>query len=280
MDRRKFIKNAAMVGGASSLIGCAAQTHAIPPSRLLDFSKPEDNIYGLLKLMGDLSGKRTYYYQPGRVFVHEDGKLPQHIMNYTGATMREIRKIDEDTYVSQYSGWQLFRDAKTNAIIDKWGNPATGELKNVKHFEFKKSKQSFSVDGFKRPKGFTGDFVWFEKPFVMPWQVIEDQVWAPFEQFSRYTNREGHRRYENAIHTYSGRLSDLQNTKLTSAPSTIASQSQSPFYHWMGYGDKSGHLISTSLGTKSYERDIIPKAFQNAIETRYPGAFQTVFEWS
>lgn len=278
INRRKLIGAATLLGVSASTIVRSPIGHTKARGHL-DFSTPKDNLFGLMKLMGNIAGSRTYYYQPGRVFVHRDGSLPHHIMNYTGATVREIRKIDEVRYLSRYSGWQLFRDPVTNAVIDEWTNPLTAETHAVKHFVFPKSRQSFSATGLKRPDNYKGDFSWFDRPFILPWQTLGDDVWAPYEQFSRYTNREGHARYENAIHTYKGSLADLENGNLTSAPSSIASQSQSPYYHWMGYGDELGHLISTSLGKKSDNMSLFPTEFLGEMNARYPDAFDVSFDW-
>lgn len=278
LNRRNFVGTAAVA--SVSLVACGSKPRSALQQLQLDFSKPEDNLYGLMKMMGDISGSRTYYFQPGRVFAHQDGVLPKLLLNYEGATIREIKKISETEYVTQYSGWQLFSDPVSNTVIDSWTNPITGQAHTVKHFSFPKRKQVFTVDGFKRPEGYTGDYNRFDKPFILPWQILEDRIWAPYEQFSRYTNKEGHERYENAIHTYEGKIADLLNPNLTSAPSTIASQSQSPYYPWMGFEEQAGHMISTSLGKKSTKLSLYPEVFQNEVNARYPGAFETVFDWS
>jgi len=278
MNRRAFLYTSA--GTSISLMACEKTPRSTFEPLDLDFSKPEDNLYGLMKLMGDVSGSRTYYFQPGRVFAHQDGKLPRLLLNYAGATIREIKKISDREYVTQYSGWQLFYDPATNTVADSWTNPLTGKEHNVKHFAFPNRKQTFTVNGFKRPEGYTGEFNRFDKPFILPWQILEDRVWAPYEQFSRYTNKEGHERYENAIHTYEGKIADLLNPNLTSAPSTIASQSQSPYYPWMGYKGYEGHMISTSLGKKSTNISLYPDKFRNDLNELYPEALETVFDWT
>lgn len=278
MNRRKFLGTSA--GASMALSACGKTSNLTTQDLQLDFSKPEDNLYGLMKLMGDISGARTYYFQPGRVFAHQDGKLPTLLLNYAGATIREIQKISDSEYVTQYSGWQLFYNPATNAVADRWTNPLTATQHTVKHFAFPNRKQTFTANGFKRPEGYTGEFNRFDKPFILPWQRLEDRVWAPYEQFSRYTNKEGHERYENAIHTYEGKIAELVNPKLTSAPSTIASQSQSPYYPWMGFENSAGHMISTSLGKKSTKLSLYPDDFLKDLKALYPDALNAVFDWT
>lgn len=279
LSRRIFMGASLSAAMTTTLTACGRTGTSTPPPLDLDFSDPKDNLYGLMKLMGDISGARTYYFQPGRVFAHQDGKLPKLLLNYAGATIRETRKINDTEYVTQYSGWQLFYDPATEKVADQWQNPLTGQTHTVKHFAFPNRKQVFTENGFQRPDGFTGEFNRFDTPFILPWEILEDRVWAPYEQFSRFTNREGHKRYENAIHTYEGQIADLRNPALTSAPSTIASQSQSPYYPWMGFDGFDGHLISTSLGKKSHSFDLYPAGFQADLKARYPEAFDTKFDW-
>jgi len=248
------------------------------PEYKLDFSKPKDNIYGLMKLMGDISGKRTYYFQIGRIFSHEDGRLPIHLLNYTGLTIREIRPNGDDDYISRYGGWMLMRDPVTNEVIDEWVNPWDNDVKEVEHFVTEIGKQVFSTNGLKKPEKFDGDFTWFDREFLLQWSQIGDNVWAPYQQFSLYTDRKGNKRYENAIHTYKGSISELQDPSLTSVISTIASQSQSPYFSWMG-ADNPGHMILTSLGTKLKNIEDVPEYMLDDVTQRYPEVLNINFSW-
>lgn len=281
MPNRRQIVQALTVGAA--LGACSSEVgrpESSPTNRApLDFSVPEDNLYGYLKLFGDISGKRTYFYQPGRIFGHRDGQLPVHILNYSGITLNEVRRIHAGRYITRYIGWMLMRDPKTNEIIDTWTNPWSGEQREIRHFTTTGGKRTHHTNGMEYPPGMKGKSSWFDKPFIMPWQILEDDVWAPNELFAVYTDSEGNERYESAIHTYHGRLSDIENRSITNAPSTIASQSESPYFPWMGGTDLAGHMILTSLGRKLTKLDQIPNSVLEGVEKRYPGQLDTVFPW-
>jgi hypothetical protein len=172
----------------------------------------------------------------------------------------------------------LMRDPSTDEVIDEWVNPLTGAKLKVEHFVTSIGKQRFTVNGLERPPGFKGDFQWFDKPFILPWRQIGDDVWAPYEQFSVYQDRAGNARYEKAIHTYHGKLSALMDSS-TSAPSSIASQSQSPYFPWMKMEAAGGHMILHSAGRKLTGAKEIPARFLGEIEQRYPGAVDKKFDW-
>jgi hypothetical protein len=247
-------------------------------ARTLDFAKPADNLYGLLKLMGDLSGKRTYVLQYGRIHGFAEGKLARHLLNYSGLTTREVRSDGAGGYVTRYGGWMLMRDPVTDAVIDEWLHPLTGAVVPVEHFVTTIGKQNFTADGLKRPPGFKGDFLWFDKPFVLPWRTIGDDIWAPYEQFSVYQDSAGNARYEKAIHTYHGKLSQLAD-RTASAPASIASQSQSPYFPWMKMAAAGGHMILHSAGRKLAGAHEIPDRVRRDVERRYPGAIDRAFDW-
>jgi hypothetical protein len=273
--RRSLLSSLALTATAPMLVAAAPK---LSKARKLDFAVPADNIYGLLKLMGDLSGERTYVLQYGRIYGFSEGKMARHILNYTGLTTREIRQDSTRSYVTRYGGWMLMRDPATDQVIDRWTSPLTGESLPIEHFVTSIGRQRFTENGLVRPPGFKGDFQWFDKPFILPWRVIGDDVWAPYEQFSVYKDRAGNSRYEKAIHTYQGKLSALTGTG-TNAPSSIASQSQSPYFPWMKMEAAGGHMILHSAGRKLASAAEIPPGFARDIERRYPGELMKKFNW-
>jgi hypothetical protein len=255
----------------------AAARVEMSPSSSLDLAKPENTVYALLKLMGDVGGSRTWLLQHGRIHGVEQGGRTRHLLNYTGLTTREIRRIAASRFVSRYAGWMLFRDPLTDAPIDSWVNPFTDERVTVEHFVTKIGRQVFSASGLERPSGFEGTFTWFDRPFRLPWQIIGDDIWAPYEQFTTYRDATGHDRYELAIHTYLGKLSQLTDAS-SSAPASVASQSQSPFFWWMKQPDNGTHLILHSVGRKLASRSEIPPSVAEELERRFPGIMTVRFD--
>lgn len=279
MINRRYFTQALALGTAALSSSIANADAKEGQRRGLDFTKPEDNLYGYLKLFGDISGTRTFFYQPGRIFGHRDGELPVHLLNYSGVTLNEVRRLNEGRYVTRFIGWMLMRDPQSNEIIDQWTNPWTEEKKDIRHFSTEGGMRTHHLNGMEYPPGGEAKYSWFQKPFVMPWQILGDEVWAPNELFAVYTDSRGNKRYETAIHTYHGSLTDIENTALTNAPSTIASQSESPYFPWMGGASLEGHMVLTSLGRKLTRIDQIPNDILEAVEKRHPGGLDTVFPW-
>ncbi len=278
LTRRNVIAGAAAIPVAASVLAPASLL-AHPANAPLDFMDPADNLYGLLKLMGDLSGARTFYYQPGRIYSSRVGELIRPILDYTGLTVREIRRQDNGDYVSRYRGWMLMQDLATGAVLDEWVNPISGRKQKVEHFVSEIGHQRFTPQGFERPKGFKGEFTWFDRPFVLPWEIMGDDVWAPYEQFSLYTDSNGNQRYEGAIHTYHGSLAALTDRSSSTAPSIMASQSESPWFPWMDLAGTEGHMILRSLGRKFNAASKIPKGLLSEFENRYPDGLTRPLPW-
>jgi Protein of unknown function (DUF1838) len=269
LSRRGFSMGAALLAAPAF-----AQTQ-----RKLDFSKPEDNLYGLLKLLGDVSGKTTYWMQPGRIYAFRPGELAKPLFDYIGCTVREIRRINDAEYRTRYRGWMLMQTTDSDTVIDEWRNPYTSQTVKVEHFRTWVGRQAFTANGLARPANYKGDFTWFDKKFVLPWRILGDDVWCPYEQFSVYTDPQGNARYEKAIHTYQGSLAQLEDRERSSAAATIASQSQSPWFPWMKMDHVPGHMILRSLGRKYESPDSLPAAIIAESNRRYPGAFTEALTW-
>lgn len=268
-----------LAAASASLISSGSAYGQEAGRQVLDFSNPEDNLYGLLKLMGDLSGDPVFWVQPGRIYAFQDGELAFPILNYTGCTIREVRQFSSGEYQSRYRGWMLMQDPESNEVIDRWASPLTNETVDVKHFATWVRRQQFLAKGMTRPDNFSGDFTWFDRDFVLPWQILDNDVWCPYEQFSVYKDQEGNSRYEKAIHTYQGALSDLENRALTTMPAKIASQSQSPWFPWMNMAEVEGHMILRSLGKKYKSVSELPSWLTGELEDRYPGGLTDPFDW-
>lgn len=281
-DRRNILKMgiaATTLGLSGFQVACQSQT--ANQRRKLDFTKPEDNLYGFIRLFGDISGQRTFNYQPGRIYAHRDGELPRHMLNYAGVTLVEVRpSATEDAYEVRLTGSMLMKDPITDEIIDTWEDPWTGEQREVEHFSTQTvGKRTYGLMGQERSSNFDAQSSKYDKPFILPWQVIGGLAWAPVDTFWIYTDAKGNPRYENAIHTYHGRIADIENTALTNVPATIASQSQSPFFPWMGGLSQKGHMILTSFGRKMEKIDLIPEVILEGIEKRFPGRLDSDFGW-
>ncbi len=248
--------------------------------KALDFTDPAENLYGLLKLMADVSGRTTYWMQPGRIYAFRPGEMARPLFDYVGCTVREVRRVADSEYRTRYRGWMLLQQPDSDAVIDEWRNPFTAETLPVEHFRTWVGRQTFTANGLARPANYRGDFNWFDRNFVLPWRILGDDAWCPYEQFSTYTDPKGNSRYEKAIHTYQGSLARLEDRGASTAPATIASQSQSPWFPWMKMDGVEGHMIFRSLGRKYLSPAQFPRAIIAESQRRFPGAFEQPLDWN
>jgi len=81
----------------------------------IDFTKPEDSLYAVVKLRGDLSGKRVLQWYTGTLSLVVPGKLPTPVCRYQG--------IIRTNWVPQPDGSYSYRTFD----LGFFGNLETGE---------------------------------------------------------------------------------------------------------------------------------------------------------
>lgn len=281
LSRREVLVGAAGLG-ASVLLPPSIQAgnSASPALRApVDFSSPETNLLGYVRLIGDVSGKPSYGWGHGRVFGTQENELAKLLFDYQSCRLVEFRKLDDGSWAQGYRGLILFTDPESGRVIDGFRNPFTGEDNEVVHFRTSFGASIFSVDGPRSLAEFERESPREEGEFVMPWTVIGDDVWATYDERIAYRRPDGEWRVDNAVYRYHGYLSELTDPDNSAPHHDMMWSTELNWFTYMRMGDIPGHVMWAGMGRKYDRLDALPEEFLGEAERRYPGFLTTPIRW-
>ena len=162
-------------------------------------------------------------------------------------------------------------ELKTGLPSEEFTNPFTGEIN--------------------RPvKIIGGPFDRVIKPEIRPFKVRGDELWLDEPAYLNFVNKLDPKIWKKAstaeklsflyVETYHGKISDLANPDLASAPMTITSTHNTSWYPFFLMGKRPGRHYWQSVGKKidNLENDV-PVELIEFIEKESPGYFESEKPW-
>ena len=208
-----------------------------------DFSKPENSNEAFVKMRGDTSGADTIADWHTTVFIVEPGKRAMPIMRLDGFNVGRALKQPDGSYQWLSREVAYYRDLKTGNIITKWDNPVTGKTNDVVQVINDPVNSVFGSSSRAFPWRVKGDdvFMTFDVPLAYPNSLLP----ADFPEEST-----GPMYFATESFMFFAKMSDFDNPKLTSVPSTYAWARTGPWLPWMKMGQRPGYLLYTGQGKK------------------------------
>jgi hypothetical protein len=122
----------AWLGTGSAL----AQPHGTRVAASLDLARPEDALQVFRKLLCSVEdGKTVYFVWQGKAFSRRPGEADRHLFNVQGMSVRACTSLTSETgspgFRQVTREVMLYLDPETNALLDTWENPWTGEITPV-----------------------------------------------------------------------------------------------------------------------------------------------------
>ena len=215
----------------------------------IDLNDPVQNALAYTKLIGTTARSMVHIYYKGTIFgmTPEEGVKP--MIGHTGV-LKGVWKpwVDNSFYYTLYDvGY--FMDLKTGLPSEEFTNPFTGEIN--------------------RPvKIIGGPFDRVIKPEIRPFKVRGDELWLDEPAYLNFVNKLDPKIWKKAstaeklsflyVETYHGKISDLANPDLASAPMTITSTHNTSWYPFFLMGKRPGRHYWQSVGKKidNLENDV------------------------
>jgi hypothetical protein len=174
MDRRAFIRAAAAAGVAAPF-AARADGHL---RRTLDLTDPADCLTALVKMRASLEAVDCPHWYFGTIYAVLPGKGPIAMVDYEGSEIDYYERQPDGTYRAYGATVSFFRDTRTGKRIDKFENPITGKINDVRPNSITvKAYYILSEFGMKRSDDERplGD----ERilPSQMKWQESGDHIW-------------------------------------------------------------------------------------------------------
>lgn len=247
----------------------------------VDFSSPETNLLGLVRLLGDTSGKPVFGWSHGQVYGVLQGELSQLLFDYEAVQRREFKRLDDGSWVKGYRGLILFKDPQTGKVIDNFLNPFTNEENRVIHFKTSFGAAVYTPTGAYSLVAFKSEDQTEEgAPFIMPWTTVRDDVWATYDERVAYENTAGEWRVDNAVYRYHSSMEELTNPEITAPHANMMWSTELNWFSTMGMGDTPGNIMWAGMGRKYFSVDELPAYYMSEAENRYPGFITNPIDWT
>jgi len=281
-----------LVTGGAMLGACApkeAPAPAAPPRETLDFGDPAQSLRSFIKLTGDLNpNNETPGWFGGMVFGDTRRDRPlKPLFGIQGFGVNRIEPQEDGSYRVFNRELAFYTDPKTGKIIDKWKNPYTGEICDVKPIHNMTVNAHLIVSqkfGAAIEMDFDGHLM--EVPLPLGWDVWphNDRVFSTFEVHTAFPNElkvdEWPRESAGPvlriaeIFQRAANLADLENPETTSTYFDGTWTRVGPWLPWMRMGQESGSLVFRTFMNKLEDVEQIPADLKAASRERFPDYFQ------
>ena len=272
ITRREMIGGIGSLAVAPSLLATNTQDAIINPSNSpINFSDPIQNVAAYVKLIGTTEKGMVHTYIKGTIFGITPDQGVKPMIGYNILIKTVWKPWTDNSFVRTLYSYGYFIDLKTGLPAEEFENPFTGEIN--------------------RPvKIIGGPFDRVIKPEVRPFKNRGDDLWLDEPAYLNFVNKLDPKIWKKAstaeklsflyVETYHGKLSDLANPDITSAPMQITSTHNTSWYPFFLMGKRPGGHYWQAVGKKvqNLESDV-PEHVIRYIEDESPGYFESEKPW-
>jgi hypothetical protein len=267
LSRRHIILGATALAGMG-LGGCAEQP--APASLNLDLDDPWDRLTALAKLRGSIDGRTVMWWMKGVRYGVVDNIVEPLFGMLIGSFQRMV-PVEGEGFMLNMLELGYFTDLETGEVLDTFVNPYNGKTLTIPEQRLGPYPVMLRTGGVELPDiPAFGDIDLRTR--VGPAIVHGDDVWIRDDSTVKVDSDHpmmGKHTY-NELVTYRGKLSDLNNPELASAPAEITFQSLTSWREWYQADDIDGHTTARATGTKIYRLEDFPPEYLAAARERHP----------
>jgi len=265
ISRRSFIYGSGVLG-LGMATDALPRVAGTPPRKTPDLSVPENNLEAVIRVTGSLREEDVPWWYDGTIYgmVGEEGPRP--LVRFEGMELYWMRHLDDGEFELIGNTVTFFRDIETGKMIDRFENPYTGEINEVKPAVQGGGPGrgfNYSVRGI-RPTPFMD--LMPEWPLILDWSFARDTVWL-HNQTAYPPGLPPPRAQRQSMFVP---LDKFNNRRIKNLPTTFASTVFMPWLKWMDMGDRPGHVIWHASGAKLESIDQLPDEYRRRAESEYP----------
>ena len=273
-----------LLGGCATAGGAQNQTSNRAPA---DFSDPKQSLDAFIKLTGDLDPtKETPGWFGGMVFADTRRDRPlQPMFGVQGFGVVRTEEQPDGSFRVFNRECAFYTDPKTGKFIDKWTNPFTKEVCDVKSIHNLTVNAHLIVSekvGTAIEMDFDGTLM--EVPLPLGWDQFGDKLLSNFEVHTGFPSeltpekwpRESAGKFLRIAEIFQrvASLEDVENRNLTSADYSGTWTRVGPWLPWMRQGQADGSLFFRTFMTKLQSVDQLPPDLKAITEERLPEYFE------
>jgi len=260
-----------ILAAAIALLVAAAPARPAGP---LDPARPEDALLLNRKMNCSLEdGLPVIHWWKGTMMSRVPGERDRVLFNVQGMNIRQCGSFSDPKrgpgFRSVSREVMLYLDPQTNAVLERWKNPWTGEEVEVIHVandpvNMRTPTFAYGADG--KPLAFRGSFVkdkvwtsgeaplWYDNPLAGGYQEYVGNNYLAMEMLNSFTDAKA-----------------LLDPKVKTLPSVSISWARvSDWIPWMKMGGRSGVVVFTTVGKRVASIDDLSEPLRSEIRTNYP----------
>ena len=280
MNRRNTLKGLAGAG-VSVLAATRARAASSRASLNLDLTKPADNVYAMVKIQGDASGRTTCTWGQGQIFGVRDNELAVPMLRFQSGRIGAHRRRNDGSYEFRFRGMILYQDFETGEFIDTYVNPYNGKECTVRNFRTNAGYYYLTEKGTLPPEEFVGESAHLHADgYVLQWERAGEYAYVTSDERIKYLRRSDNAwRVDNALLRYEVNWADLNDPNLTSVEASTSWQTQIQWFEWLDMGDLPGMHMQGGNGRKFLSTDQLPERFVARAESLFPGSITDPITW-
>jgi len=274
--------------GALAIASCSAASEDTPSNKAqktsVTSSKPSPHPTGRIdidtsrgalaasrKIMCSLKdGEAITYYWFGKAFSRRMGERDKHMFNVEGMNIRQCTTVSDATRGVGYKLVSreilLYKDPKTNKVLNTWENPWTGEDVEVMHVANDPVNfTSYETGRDGKPASFNGHFLgdgWHQTNTV--------PLFYPNPLASDFQNEIGGTYHATEMFNFFGNTDDLLDGSKNTAEVAVSWERMSDWLPWMKMGGRDGVVYMHTAGRKVESWDAMPDSMKDEIRNYYP----------
>ena len=252
MKRRTLLGGMASVAAVSPFLQGRSTSAATLPSAIDPTNR--DHI-GLLqkKLVYATDDRPLIWWIRGNKYGSINGEItPLWTLNVV--LFKKVMQNDDGTIDVASMEIVYKTDVETDALLSKWRNPYNGEVYEEVPLIMGPLTRRFNSEGPISQTALPGAEIQ-RRGRLGPAQVAGDDVWL-LSDAHVLVDREGQDTFRaNDLSTYHGKVSDVLNPDIASAPATMTVHIIQSWHPWMNMGDQEGTLVTRISGAKCFNID-------------------------
>lgn len=213
---------------------------------IIDLSDPDQNLQAFVKTRAALDGSEVVFWWAGTIHSFIPGERGIHLFNFEGFNVARVERIKQG-YILLSREAAFYKDRESDAILETWDNPLSGQTNQVIHVWNDPVNQNLFLNSRYGPFNVSttllgADLYWHMEIFL--------NYPSPLPR-SRYPQYSGSDEYQAAeLFQYYTRLIDVIDQEKASIPCQISWSRISPWLPWMEMADRPGYLVYHCHGKK------------------------------
>ncbi|MFM8480871.1 MAG: DUF1838 family protein [Gammaproteobacteria bacterium] len=243
----------------------------------LNLHDPASRARTFAKIKGSSADETVYTFCRLHLYLWlNDGNL-QPMLTMQNLNVAQWRALPDGKHRGVIREVGVYTAFDTDAPIQQWVNPVTGEAREVWQFFGGPLQVDIGPNGMETGVGAT------LKPREMRTDVIGDRILLANQSAFSFPNpfnadqwpkaAGGPQFFWDSHYFFAANVADVINPKVTNAISTVQFQNLVSFHPWLGMGKTPGRTYGKGLGAKLRSLDDLPTAPRRLFEQFTPEIF-------